>query len=69
MLLKTKVIAKLVHRLVVEFFPIISDYVTRYTIFEDDVSFDEVHNSFFLHFSKYNSFSSFGEIICRSQDI
>ena len=69
MLLKTKVIAKFVHQLVVEFLPIISDDVTGYTIPEDDIPFDEVHNSFFLHFSKYNSFSSFGEIICHSQGI
>ena len=63
MLLKTKVIAKLVHRLVVEFFPIISYYVMRHTISEDDVSFDEVHNRFFLHFSKYSNFNLFGEKI------
>ena len=48
MLLKTKVIAKFVHQLVVEFLPIISDDVTGYTIPEDDIPFDEVHTvSFF----------------------
>ena len=66
MLLKTKVIAKFVHQLVVEFLPIISDDVTGYTIPEDDIPFDKVHNSFFLHFVKYSNFSPFGEIICRS---
>ena len=69
MLLKTKVIAKFVHQLVVEFLPIISDDVTGYTIPEDDIPFDKVHNSFFLHFMKYSSFSPLGEIIYRSQDI
>ena len=43
MLLKTKVIAKLVHRLVVEFLPMISDHITGYTIPKDNVSFDEIH--------------------------
>ena len=43
MLLKTKVIAKFVHQLVVEFLPIISDDVTGYTILEDDRS--EEHTS------------------------
>ena len=49
MLLKTKVIAKFVHQLVVEFLFIISDDVMGYTILEDDIPFDEVHNSFFLY--------------------
>ena len=66
MLLKTKVIAKFVHQLVVEFLPIISDDVTGYTIPEDDIPFDEVHNYFFLHFTKYSNFSPLGEIIYRS---
>ena len=69
MLLKTKVIAKLVHRLVVEFLLIISDDITGYTIPKDDIPFDEGHDSFFLHFTKYSSFSPLGEIICCNQDI
>ena len=68
MLLKTKVNAKFVHQLVVEFLPIISDDVSGYTIPEDDIPFDEVHNSFFLHFMKYSSFSPLRETICHSQD-
>ena len=66
MLLKTKVIAKLFHRIVVEFLPIISDDITGYTIPKDGVSFDEVYDSFFLHFSKYSNFSLFGEKICHN---